>query len=134
MWIRAPVGSRTSSDSRPRPAAALARARTGTSRFRPGTGDDGWLAGVTELCAAAHAFGAQAVVVSLGVDAAPDDPESPLAVTSDGYRRTGAIISELDLPVVAVHEGRLPPADAGRPDRRDAHRVSRIVGRAWDMS
>jgi acetoin utilization deacetylase AcuC-like enzyme len=71
----------------------------------PGTGDAGWLAGLTELCAAARAFGAQAVVVSLGVDAAADDPESPLAVTFDGYRRTGAIISELDVPVVAVHEG-----------------------------
>jgi acetoin utilization deacetylase AcuC-like enzyme len=71
----------------------------------PGTGDGGWLAGVTELCASAHAFGAQAVVVSLGVDAAADDPESPLQVTLDGYRRTGSIISELDVPVVAVHEG-----------------------------
>jgi acetoin utilization deacetylase AcuC-like enzyme len=71
----------------------------------PGTGDDGWLAAVTDLCAAARAFGAQAVVVSLGVDAAADDPESPLRVTFDGYRRTGSIISELDVPVVAVHEG-----------------------------
>jgi acetoin utilization deacetylase AcuC-like enzyme len=71
----------------------------------PGTGDDGWLAGVTDLCAAARAYGAQAVVVSLGVDAAADDPESPLGVTVDGYRRTGAIIGELGVPVVAVHEG-----------------------------
>jgi acetoin utilization deacetylase AcuC-like enzyme len=80
----------------------------GTNRnipLSPGTGDEGWLAGLTDLCAAAHAFGAQAVVVSLGVDAAADDPESPLKVTFDGYRRTGSIISELDVPVVAVHEG-----------------------------
>ncbi len=71
----------------------------------PGAGDDVWLAGLTDLCAAAHAYGAQAVVVSLGVDAAADDPESPLRVTFDGYRRTGSIIAELDVPVVAVHEG-----------------------------
>jgi acetoin utilization deacetylase AcuC-like enzyme len=80
----------------------------GTNRnipVAPGTGDVRWLAGVTELCAAAQAFGAQAVVVSLGVDAAADDPESPLAVTFDGYRRTGAVIGEMGVPVVAVHEG-----------------------------
>jgi acetoin utilization deacetylase AcuC-like enzyme len=71
----------------------------------PGTGDDGWLGGVAHLCAAAQGFGAQAVVVSLGVDAAADDPESPLRVTFDGYRRTGSLIGDLGLPVVAVHEG-----------------------------
>ena len=43
MSIRAPAGFRTTSDTRPRPAAALARARTETCRLRPGTGDDGWL-------------------------------------------------------------------------------------------
>jgi acetoin utilization deacetylase AcuC-like enzyme len=80
----------------------------GTNRnvpLAPGAGDADWLAGLTDLCAAAHAFGAQAVVVSLGVDAAADDPESPLRVTFDGYRRSGAVIGEMDVPVVAVHEG-----------------------------
>jgi len=43
--------------------------------------------------------------VSLGVDAAADDPESPLQVTADGYHRAGALLARLELPTVAVQEG-----------------------------
>src|SRR5215472_4428299 len=68
----------------------------------PGTGDEGWLAAVAELCAAA--LGADAIVLSLGVDAAEADPESPLRVSADGYRRAGELIGDLG-PVVAVQEG-----------------------------
>ena len=60
----------------------------GTNRnvpLAPGYRRRGWLAGLAEVCAAATAFGAGAVVVSLGVDAAADDPESPLA----GHASTG---------------------------------------------
>jgi acetoin utilization deacetylase AcuC-like enzyme len=71
----------------------------------PGSRDDGWLAGLADVCAAARAFRPDAVVVSLGVDAAADDPESPLLVTSDGYRRSGELIRDIGVPVVAVHEG-----------------------------
>jgi acetoin utilization deacetylase AcuC-like enzyme len=71
----------------------------------PGSGDEAWLAGVERLCEAAAAHGAEAVVVSLGVDAAADDPESPLRVGADGYHRTGALVARLGLPVVAVQEG-----------------------------
>lgn len=70
----------------------------------PGTGDEGWLAGVRRLVEFVGDR-ADAVVLSLGVDAAKDDPESPLQVTEDGYARTGALVRELGLPVVAVHEG-----------------------------
>jgi acetoin utilization deacetylase AcuC-like enzyme len=80
----------------------------GTNRnvpLPPGSGDEAWLAGLTEVCAAAAAFRPEAVVVSLGVDAAADDPESPLQVTRDGYRRSGALIADVGVPVVAVHEG-----------------------------
>ncbi|HEY6595376.1 MAG TPA: hypothetical protein VI011_14955, partial [Asanoa sp.] len=71
----------------------------------PGAGDDGWLTAVSLVCEAAAAFGPEAVVVSLGVDAAAEDPESPLRVTADGYRRSGALVHALGVPVVAVHEG-----------------------------
>jgi len=43
--------------------------------------------------------------VSLGVDAAVDDPESPLAVTRAGYREAGRRLGALGLPTVAVQEG-----------------------------
>jgi acetoin utilization deacetylase AcuC-like enzyme len=71
----------------------------------PETGDDGWLFGLATVCAAAADFGPDAVVVSLGVDAAADDPESPLRVSSDGYLRSGSLIRDLGVPIVAVHEG-----------------------------
>lgn len=71
----------------------------------PGTGDGPFLDGVAALAEAAVARGTSAVVVSLGVDAAADDPESPLRVTLDGYRRAGERLADLGLPSVLVQEG-----------------------------
>ena len=51
------------------------------------------------------AHGSTALVVSLGVDAAADDPESPLQVTAQGYADTGARLAALGLPTVLVQEG-----------------------------
>ncbi len=70
----------------------------------PGTGDDGWLAAVARLCEDATAHGAEAIVLSLGVDAAAADPESPLQVSASAYRTAGRLIGALG-PVVAVQEG-----------------------------
>jgi acetoin utilization deacetylase AcuC-like enzyme len=69
----------------------------------PGAGDEEWLAAVAE--AAARAAGARALVVSLGVDAASGDPESPLQVSEDGYREAGRVLGALGLPTVLVQEG-----------------------------
>ena len=71
----------------------------------PGSGDPTWLEGVEQLVEAVSAHGSQALVVSLGVDAAADDPESPLKVTRDGYAATGAHLAALGLPTVLVQEG-----------------------------
>jgi acetoin utilization deacetylase AcuC-like enzyme len=71
----------------------------------PGTGDDRWLAAVNRIAGAVSIFGATALVVSLGVDAAGDDPESPLLVSADGYHEAGLSIGALGLPTVAVQEG-----------------------------
>ena len=68
-------------------ARARARARPATCRSRPGTGDDGWLEAVARARRRRRRARRDALVVSLGVDAAADDPESPLQVTADGYRR-----------------------------------------------
>src|SRR5579859_1574149 len=70
----------------------------------PGTGDDGWLTGLEVIRADVRRRGADVIVVSLGVDAAAGDPESPLQVTLDGYARAGELIGALG-PVVAVQEG-----------------------------
>jgi acetoin utilization deacetylase AcuC-like enzyme len=71
----------------------------------PGTGDMRWLNAIMEIVERVSAFGATALVVSLGVDAAADDPESPLEVTRSGYFRAGELMGELGLPTVALQEG-----------------------------
>ena len=71
----------------------------------PETGDGPWLDGVAVLADAVQRHGATALVISLGVDAAAQDPESPLRVTRDGYRRAGELLRSLELPTVLVQEG-----------------------------
>jgi acetoin utilization deacetylase AcuC-like enzyme len=70
-----------------------------------GASDEPWLAAVHRLVDEVKKFDAKALVVSLGVDAAADDPESPLCITAAGYHAAGRAMSELNLPTVAVQEG-----------------------------
>jgi acetoin utilization deacetylase AcuC-like enzyme len=79
----------------------------------PGTGDEGWLAAVQEAVAAVRAHGPDALVVALGVDAAANDPESPLAVTEEGYQEAGRALGELGVPTVVVQEGGYDLASLG---------------------
>ena len=71
----------------------------------PGSGDTLWLAAIEHAAAAAADFGASALVIPLGVDAAIDDPESPLQVSVEGYHRAGEVLGALKLPTVVVQEG-----------------------------
>jgi acetoin utilization deacetylase AcuC-like enzyme len=71
----------------------------------PGSGDEEWLAGAESLVAWARGRGPRALVVSLGVDAAEGDPESPLRVTRAGFRSVGAFLASLGLPTVFIQEG-----------------------------
>jgi acetoin utilization deacetylase AcuC-like enzyme len=70
-----------------------------------GSGDEPWLAALDRLLHSVDAHGSDALVVSLGVDAAVDDPAAPLMVTSDGFRTAGERLSALGLPTVFVQEG-----------------------------
>lgn len=88
---------------------------TGANRnipLAPGTGDAGWLAAVRELCADARDYGVDAVVLSLGVDAAAADPESPLQVSEEAYRAAGEIIGALG-PCAVIQEGGYDLASLG---------------------
>ncbi len=71
----------------------------------PGSGDEPWLEAVGDLATWAARGGARALVVALGVDAAGDDPESPLRVTVGGFRAAGRTLGALGLPAVVVQEG-----------------------------
>ncbi len=70
-----------------------------------GTGDGPWLVAAEELAEWTQSAGCTALVVSLGVDAAAEDPESPLLVTRDGYHAAGRTLGGLGLPSVIVQEG-----------------------------
>ena len=70
-----------------------------------GLGDEPWVGSVHQLVDEVKEFGADALVVSLGVDAAADDPESPLRISASGYQAAGRALSELGLPTIAIQEG-----------------------------
>ena len=83
-------------------------AGVGATRNLPlteGTADAAWVGAVADLAAWVEAAGCTALVVSLGVDAAGDDPESPLQVTADGFHAAGRVLGGLHLPSVLVQEG-----------------------------
>ena len=91
-------------------------AGVGATRNLPmpeGTGDGPWLEAVTSLARWALAEGCTGLVVSLGVDAARDDPESPLLVSREGYHDAGVVLGETGSPRGRRTRRRLPPADAG---------------------
>ena len=105
-----------------------------------GTADDAWLEAVGDLADWVVAAGCSALVVSLGVDAAADDPESPLLVTVDGYRSAGSTLGATGLPAVVVQEGGyhlptlgepgrgVPRRARGRRRQRDVSHVSGVAG------
>jgi acetoin utilization deacetylase AcuC-like enzyme len=70
-----------------------------------GAGDAEWLGAISELVGWVRFNDAKALVVSLGVDAATSDPESPLQVSATGFRRAGSLLGEAKLPTVLVQEG-----------------------------
>ena len=130
---RGPAGSRTSWGTPTRPAIGGGAGATRNLPLAEGTGDGPWLDAVQGLAAWATTAGCTALVVSLGVDAAADDPESPLLVTADGYRGAGRILGGDRPPDRGRPGGRLPPPDARGPGRgvpRRAHARLRCLVKA----
>jgi len=70
-----------------------------------GVGDDGLIAALSTASELIDRFGADVLVVSLGLDMYEGDPIADLAVTPDGFARSGALVRELDLPTVVLQEG-----------------------------
>jgi acetoin utilization deacetylase AcuC-like enzyme len=64
-----------------------------------------WAEALEVALAAIGRFGAQALVVSLGVDTFALDPISGFALQSEDYLRMGERIAKLGLPTVLVFEG-----------------------------
>ena len=70
-----------------------------------GTGDDDYLRTLDRALERIVNFGADAVVVALGLDAYEGDPFQGLAITTPGFSRIGAAIAGLALPTLFVQEG-----------------------------
>lgn len=70
-----------------------------------GSGDDVFLGALDRAMDAIDDFGADAVVVALGLDASRDDPFGGLTVSPDGFARIGEKIGTLSCPTVLVQEG-----------------------------
>ncbi len=70
-----------------------------------GSGDEAFVDAVRDLATHASGLGVQGLVVSLGVDAAGGDPESPLQVTPAGFRAAGEVLAGMALPTALVQEG-----------------------------
>jgi len=70
-----------------------------------GTGDEAYLKVLDSALERITAFGADVVVVALGLDAYEGDPFKGLAITTQGFARIGAAIAGLGLPTLFVQEG-----------------------------
>ncbi|PWV97124.1 acetoin utilization deacetylase AcuC-like enzyme [Hoeflea marina] len=80
----------------------------------PRGSDDGeFLAALEIALARIRAFGADALVVALGLDAHENDPFHGFKVTTPGFGRIAAAIAGLGLPSVIVQEGGYLSADLG---------------------
>jgi acetoin utilization deacetylase AcuC-like enzyme len=96
---------------------------TGTSRGRgatvnlplpEGAGDDAVLAALGTALDSVDRFGADVLVVSLGLDMFDGDPIADLAMTADGFSRSGALVRDLGLPTVVLQEGGYATDELGR--------------------
>ena len=72
-----------------------------------------WSEALETALAAIQLFGAQALVISLGVDTFAGDPISGFTLQSDDYLRMGERLARMGLPTVLVFEGGYAVAEVG---------------------
>lgn len=73
--------------------------------LRWGAGFDLWSEALEEACARISRFGAEGLVVSLGVDTFKEDPISHFRLEQEDYLRIGERIARLGVPTLFVMEG-----------------------------
>lgn len=78
------------------------------------TADDAYIAALATCAEEIAAFKPDALVVSLGLDTFVTDPIADLAVTTEGFARSGALLAQLGLPTVVLQEGGYDVAALGR--------------------
>ena len=70
-----------------------------------GTGDEGFIAALEVALDRLTVWGADTLVLALGLDAFEGDPFAGLRVTTPGFARIGRAVADLGLPTVIVQEG-----------------------------
>ncbi|GGA96342.1 histone deacetylase family protein [Allosediminivita pacifica] len=70
-----------------------------------GTDDAGYMAALGTALERCDSFGADVIVVALGLDASIDDPFQGLAVTQEGFTRIGAALAATGRGLLFVQEG-----------------------------
>ncbi|MGL4437307.1 MAG: histone deacetylase family protein [Giesbergeria sp.] len=78
-----------------------------------GSSVQAWFATLEQACTRIADFGADALVVSLGLDTFEGDPISRFALASADFRRLGQRLAQLGLPTVFVLEGGYAAAELG---------------------
>jgi acetoin utilization deacetylase AcuC-like enzyme len=78
-----------------------------------GTGFDLWFEALDAAMAAIAKFGAEALVISMGLDTFVGDPISGFTLQSDDYLRVSARLAKAKLPTVLVFEGGYAVAEVG---------------------
>ncbi|MEO1200610.1 MAG: histone deacetylase family protein [Pseudomonadota bacterium] len=73
--------------------------------FAPKTPYSDWATGLDAACDRIADYGAEALIVSLGVDTFEKDPISFFKLVSDDFRKIGARIAKLSKPTLFVMEG-----------------------------
>lgn len=79
-----------------------------------GTTADRWFTALGLACDGIEAFGADALVVSLGLDTFAGDPLSKFQLQTADYRTLGARLARLGKPTVLILEGGYAAAELGR--------------------
>lgn len=79
----------------------------------PGTAYDKWSQALSSAAARIKSFGAEALVISLGVDSYEDDPISSFKLKTPDYLKMGAACARLGLPSVFIMEGGYGVAEIG---------------------
>ena len=78
-----------------------------------GTGDADYLFALDAALVRIRSFGADVLVLALGLDAHENDPFHGFKLTTPGFGKIAAVIAGLELPTVIVQEGGYLSADLG---------------------
>lgn len=78
-----------------------------------GSSNAAWFGALDTACARIAQHGAQALVVSLGLDTYAGDPISKFSLQADDFLRLGQRLARLDLPTIFVLEGGYAAAELG---------------------